>query len=226
MEKTRHPEIRQPVLGRAQTLRASSIFGPPPRFCSFIDAVAPHPIPCHFVTPLLFPFPQVFPDLYKWVAYPVATLIKMLYAAEKVTTSVDKNRCPFRLELIASLERTLCFCHTGNTAVLATSLMRPLLLSKSVVKDGFPMLTTVFHQKRLCMAFDQGLIIDPSKWPAKDGYPAVASKRSQIVTYSLQHFMVSLCLYIHLFVIPCFSVLSFSSRVCFSPTNAAASRGT
>ena len=96
-----------------------------------------------------------------------------------------------RLELISSLERILCFCHTGNTAVFATSLMHPLGLSKGALKDGFPMLLPLFEQPTIALARGHGFAIDARKWPLKEGYPAVASKRAQILTYSVRHFLVS-----------------------------------
>jgi hypothetical protein len=136
---------------------------------------------------------QVFPALYDWVAYPLTELIRSLYENEMQVIKNNKDLpCPFRLELLAALERTLCFCHTGNTAVLATSLMNPLGLSRALVTDGFPMLQKVFLQPTISSAKRSGFKIDPRAWPLKDGYPAIASRRSQILTYSLEHFMVSL----------------------------------
>ncbi len=101
-----------------------------------------------------------------------------------------------QLELLVSLERVLCFCYTGNTAVFATSLMHPLGLSKGAFKDGFPMLLLLFEQYMISIAMDHGFKIDPCKWPLKDRYPAIASKRAQVLTYSIKHFLVSLTSFI------------------------------
>ena len=79
--------------------------------------------------------------------------------------------CPFRVELLAALERTLCFCHTGNTAVLATSLMNRLGLSAGIMKDGYPMLHQVFKQPTIRMAMAHGFEMKPQEWPLKDGIP-------------------------------------------------------
>jgi hypothetical protein len=100
--------------------------------------------------------------------------------------------CPYHLELLASLERLLCFCHTGNTAVFATSLMNGLGLSKGAVIDGFPMLHHIFDLPSLISAKTNGFRVDPRRWPLKDGYPAIASKRAQTLTYSEAHFMASI----------------------------------
>ncbi len=107
---------------------------------------------------------------------------------------IKKNAlpCPFCLKLLAALERILCFCHTGNTAILATSLMNPLCLSRAVIKDGFPMLCKVFIQSMISSAMKHGFEIDRRDWPLKDGYPAIALRRAQILTYSLDYFMMHL----------------------------------
>jgi hypothetical protein len=129
--------------------------------------------------------------LFDWVSYPITILIKWLYEKEMKTIEDKARPSPYRLELIAALERTLCFCHTGSTAVLATSLMNPLGLSRGLTKDGFPMLLKVFVQPTILNARKHGLEIDPREWPLKDEHPAIASRRAQILTYSLEHFMVS-----------------------------------
>lgn len=134
---------------------------------------------------------QVFPALFDWVAYPITILIKKLFENEMKRIKENTTPCPFRLELVAALERILCFCHTGNTAVLATSLMNPLGLSMGVIKDGFPMLHKIFRQPTIMSAMKHGFEINPRKWPTKDGHPAIASKRAQVLTYSVEHFMVS-----------------------------------
>ena len=143
---------------------------------------------------------QIFPALFDWVAYPVTLLIRRLYENEMTLIQMDEAPCQYRVELIASLERVLCFCHTGNTAALATSLMNPLGLSRGVVKDGFPTLHRIFVQSTICSAMTHGFMIDKREWPNKDGHPAIASRRAQTLTYSLDQFMVSLlsrpCLYL------------------------------
>jgi hypothetical protein len=130
--------------------------------------------------------------LFDWVSFPVTTLIRSLFENEIKAIDRGVRPCPFRVELLASLERTLCFCHTGNTAVLATSLMNPLGLSRGLIKDGFPHLNDVIFQRTgIHSAMVNGFEIKPQNWPMKGLYPAVASKRTQIRTYSLDHFMVS-----------------------------------
>ncbi|KAH9018524.1 hypothetical protein EDB84DRAFT_1442390 [Lactarius hengduanensis] len=101
---------------------------------------------------------EAFPNLYNWVAYPVTVLIDELYKHEMVNLRKDETvPCHMRLELLASLERVLCFCHTGNTAVFATSLMHRLGLSKGSMMDGFPMLLMpLFEQPTISSAMEHG----------------------------------------------------------------------
>lgn len=127
------------------------------------------------------------------MAYPVTVLIEGLF--EKQMKVIEKNiePCPFQLELLASLERLLCYCHTGNTTVFATTLMNQLGLSRGALIDGFPVLHPIFQHPTLLSAMNSGFIVDPRRWPKnlKDNYPAIASKKTQMLTYSLSHFMAS-----------------------------------
>ena len=133
---------------------------------------------------------QAFPVFYDWVAYPVTVLIKKLFKKEMSAIDKKVKPCPFRLELLASLERVLCFCHTGNAAVFATSLMNGLGLSKGAISDGFPMLHAIFHQPSILSAMNDGFRINLRRWLLKDHYLAIVSKRAQVLTYSFSHFMV------------------------------------
>jgi hypothetical protein len=157
--------------------------------------------------------PDVFPSLYKWVSYPISLLIKSIYEYD-ITRFKDDGTlpCPLRLEFLACLERLLCFCHTGNTAVLATSLMHPLGLSHGVLKDGFPTLFPIFKHPTIHSGLSNGFQIDPCYWPLKDGYPAVASKRAQVLTYSLQHYPVRIPL-----LLPTIMMRQTADRMQFYP---------
>jgi hypothetical protein len=147
-------------------------------------------------------FLQIFPALFDWVSYPVTLMIKELYELEMKVIVIDRKPDPFRLELLASFERLLCFCHTGSTAVFATSLMRELGLSLGAITDGFPMLHhKIFNQPSILSAMKTGFSVDPRAWPMKNKYPAIASKRAQVLTYSLSHFMVSPIFIFHRWIV-------------------------
>ena len=134
---------------------------------------------------------QVFPALFDWVSYPITVLIKKFYDIQMKIVDMMRLPCFFHLELLASLERLLCFCHTGSTAVFATSLMHKLGLSLGAITDGFPMLHQIFEQPSILSAMNHNFCVDARLWPLHNGYPAIASKAAQIYSYSLSHFMVS-----------------------------------
>ncbi len=120
------------------------------------------------------------------------------------------------LKLLTSFKHLLCYCYTGNTAVLATSLIHPLSLSRATLTDGFPMLLNPFQYPTVFLAIQNSLKIDPSAWPLKNGYPAVTSRKAQIFTYSLNHFFVSL---LYFFLNPFLSIyLYISSYLSFTHT--------
>ncbi|KAI9433456.1 hypothetical protein H4582DRAFT_2060877 [Lactarius indigo] len=134
--------------------------------------------------------PNAFPSLYDWVSYPITLLIKSIYDVERKRIRKGLTPCHMHVELVAALEQALCFCHTGNAAVFATGLMGPLGLSKGALKDGFPMLQDLFEHPTIKQAMDHGLVIAHRKWPLKNGYPAMASKKAQVLSYSMRHFHV------------------------------------
>lgn len=138
--------------------------------------------------------------MFDWVAHPIQTLIKDIYRHEmkNMRKNPETLPCHMRIELVASLERLLCYCHTGNTAVLATSLMHPLGLSRGVLKDGYPMLLPLFTHPTIRQAKEHGFLIDARKWPVKGMYPAIASKKAQVLTYSMTHFLVSIMQTLHM----------------------------
>jgi hypothetical protein len=117
-------------------------------------------------------------------------MIEGIYKSEMQRVENDELPCPLRLELLASFERLLCYCHTGNTAVFATSLMNGLGLSRGALKDGFPVLLDTFEHPSIMVAREHGFTIDPKCWPLKNGFPAIASKKAQVLTYSDAHFLV------------------------------------
>ncbi len=78
------------------------------------------------------------------------------------------------------------------------------------------MLRKVFVEPSISSAMKRGFEIDPREWPLKDGHPAIASRRAQILTYSLEHFMVSLSLTLTFSYTILFCI--FNSFGCSSPS--------
>ncbi|KAH8998202.1 hypothetical protein EDB86DRAFT_2828489 [Lactarius hatsudake] len=132
--------------------------------------------------------PEVFPSLFKWVSSLITLLIETIHEQEMIPEDTeDEEPNQLKLELLAALERMLCYCHTGNAVCLATTLMKPLGLSQGLIKDGFPMLFPVFKEKNILEAMKRGFQVDERKWLLKNGHPAIASRKAQEVTYSVQH---------------------------------------
>ena len=92
------------------------------------------------------------------------------------------------VELCSVVERALNYMHTGNAAVIATTVMNPLWIGRAVVKDGFPCLNSnvvdVINNKQVYPKANQ--------WPFNDllRRPHSSSRRSHILTYGESHFNV------------------------------------
>jgi len=113
----------------------------------------------------------------------------------------DIDPCPLQLKFMACLEWLLCFYHTGNASVLAISLMHPLGLSRGILKDSFPVILDIFKHPTITMAMRFGFNIKPFKWPLKDGYPAIASIKAQVITYLINYFLVHIISLYHYYVL-------------------------
>jgi hypothetical protein len=128
--------------------------------------------------------------IYDWVSYPITLIIEGIYKTERQRIDENELPCLLRLELLASFERLLCYCHTGNAAVFVTSLMNGLGLSRGALKDGFLMLLDTFEHLSIMRARESGFKVDPKRWPLKNGFPEIMSKKAQVLTYSDTHFLV------------------------------------
>lgn len=87
-------------------------------------------------------------------------------------------------------ERALNYMHTGNVAVIATSVMNPMWIGHSIVHDGIP----CFNSR--IVDFDrQGLpSVEKSYWPYDSTIqqPMSSAKKSQIYVYGTQIGQVSI----------------------------------
>jgi hypothetical protein len=106
---------------------------------------------------------------------------------------IEDNRrpSPHQVELCSAIERSIAYAHTGNAKVIATSLMGPLWLSHSLFNDGLP---TISRDIIKIISGDTiEILIQTHLWPIKGKLkiPAIASKKSQIITYGLDHYIIS-----------------------------------
>src|ERR1700684_4192268 len=81
---------------------------------------------------------QAFPHVYQWTTYPITSLLERIWEHFLPIIIKGGKPTPQVVELCSVLERALAYAHTGNAKVIATSLMRPLWLVKSLLEQGLP----------------------------------------------------------------------------------------
>ncbi|KAG2335701.1 hypothetical protein BDR05DRAFT_953879 [Suillus weaverae] len=130
---------------------------------------------------------KAFPQVYQWTAFGITSLLERLWAYQLPILEAGNKPRHEAVELCSVLERTLAYAHTGNARVLATRLMRPLWLVQSLLEQGLP---TFAPSIRTTSAINNPITISASDWPTLDNLnvPAIASKRSQVLTYGSDHF--------------------------------------
>lgn len=128
----------------------------------------------------------------------MCTLIKQFWGDSYRTLNAGRKPSPYIVELISALERSLAYAHTGNAKVLSTSLMHPLWLSRGIIDQGMPSLSPILSP---VLQSTNVPVIDSSIWPDGGGgrFPAIASKRAQILTYGEGHYAVRI--YISIIII-------------------------
>jgi hypothetical protein len=138
------------------------------------------------------PSVKVFPDLYNWTTYPLVSFLEVLYEGEQRVVQKKKYPNTLHVEVCSVAERALNYMHTGNTAVIATSVMNDLWIGTSIVTDGLPCFNPDIV-KIVQNSQTSKLIVDPKKWPYDHvkHQPKSCSGRAQILTYDLNHFNVS-----------------------------------
>ncbi|KAG2029044.1 hypothetical protein BDR03DRAFT_1018980 [Suillus americanus] len=147
-----------------------------------------HPTIFEAIRPHLFVLTaEAFPHVYQWTTYPITSLLERIWEHFLPVLTKGGKPAPQVVELCSVLERALAYAHTGNSKVIATSLMRPLWLVKSLLEQGLPTFApSVRFSHTPCVP----VAISPSEWPTLTNMnvPAIASKRSQILTYGNDHF--------------------------------------
>ena len=132
---------------------------------------------------------QAFPALYKWTTFPLTALLEEVYKRTPDLFKEKKYTHALMVDFCSVLERALNYMHTGNTAVIATSVMNPMWIGRALLKDGFPCLNSNIVQ----IISSKHIVIDGRQWPYNDKLhrPHTSSKRAQLLTYGEGHFNVS-----------------------------------
>lgn len=96
------------------------------------------------------------------------------------------------VELCSVAERALNYMHTGNASVIATRVMNPLWIGRSIVQDGIPCLNGQMINNNLLF---NRVVVSPETWPydVAKHQPVTSSQRAQVLTYGEAHYKVSLC---------------------------------
>lgn len=131
---------------------------------------------------------QAFPALYQWTTYPLTALLEDVYKQTQPLFPTKKFKHAMMVEFCSVLERALNFMHTGNMAVIATTVMTPMWIGCAIVKDGFPCINPMIVQ----IINSKHVQIDALQWPQDRNRrrPHSSSRRSQILTYGEPHFNV------------------------------------
>ena len=128
--------------------------------------------------------------MFLWVTYPIQSAIEYLWNMGKNSIQLRNPPDPYLLEILACLERAEAFAFNGDSRLIVTTLMAPFCLKRSLMEQGLPSLSkSISLNKHLAKYFT----IHPDHWPCTPtGEPGIASKRCQVLTYGIPHFLVRL----------------------------------
>ncbi|KAG6369887.1 hypothetical protein JVT61DRAFT_13351 [Boletus reticuloceps] len=129
--------------------------------------------------------PKMLPSVFEWTTFGLTSALRIIWDKYKNRPAEESGISPYWVELTAALERSLNYMHTGNAKVLTRGLMDPLWLSLSLVNDGLPCLSPVISLPRTSLSQLDIRFVD---WPVRKGEPMVASKKSHMFNYGLDHF--------------------------------------
>ncbi|KAG1803891.1 uncharacterized protein HD556DRAFT_1303877 [Suillus plorans] len=112
-------------------------------------------------------------EVYQWTTYPITSLLERIWDHFSPLVERGVKPAPQAIELCSVLERALAYAHTGDT--------------KSLLEHGLP---TFSPSVRFAAPPSIPVAISPADWPMLTSMKvlAIASKRSQILTYGNDHF--------------------------------------
>ncbi len=86
---------------------------------------------------------KAYPMIYPWATLGLTKFIEKIYTLERKNIEKGWMVNPVNVELCAILERALNYMHSGNTKVIATSIMNPMWIGRALLHDGLPCLNDV-----------------------------------------------------------------------------------
>lgn len=132
---------------------------------------------------------KAFPAIYNWTSYPLTCAIESIFE-EAMSNNTKSKKDPLLVEICSVAERALNYMHTGNAAVIATSVMNPMWIGRAIIQDGLP----CFNPNYVMTGNGTRIKVNAEAWPfnKKKHQPLSSSKRSQVLTYGEQYFNVSI----------------------------------
>jgi hypothetical protein len=124
------------------------------------------------------------------MTFGITSLLEKIWAHQKPLLAKGRKPSPQMIEICAMLERTLAYAHTGNAKVLSSGVMKPFWIYRSLLEQGLP---TLSPSVRVVVSTTLPIAVSAGDWPTVNNLkvPATASKRTQILTFSLEHYEVS-----------------------------------
>ena len=132
---------------------------------------------------------KAFPAIYNWTSFPLTCAIESIFE-QAMSNNIISKKDPLLVEICSVAERALNYMHTGNAAVIATSVMNPMWIGRAIIQDGLP----CFNPKYVMTGNGTRIKVNAEVWPfnKKKHQPLSSSKRSQVLTYGEQYFNVSI----------------------------------
>ncbi|KAI6008566.1 hypothetical protein EDC04DRAFT_2907060 [Pisolithus marmoratus] len=134
--------------------------------------------------------PNIIPELFKCVTYPIMALIDLIWGKHVEDLKARKMMDPCMIEFVSMLEHTLNYTHMGNAAVLCKKLMDCAWLSLGLIQDGFPCLSDTFLAHGSLQSGQ--IIMWSNSWPVElvTHHPLTSSKQCQELTYGQDHYKI------------------------------------
>lgn len=135
---------------------------------------------------------QRIPSLFAWATFPLTALLETIWEMHSNTLVDGAVIDPCIIEFTSMVERALNFSHTGNARVLCRRLMDRAWISLGIIHDGLPSISDAFVAYG---SLNTGkLVIRQELWPVDQDTrrPLTSSRRTQELTYSKEHYEVSI----------------------------------
>ena len=127
--------------------------------------------------------------MYLWTTFGLTSALEKIWKSQQPTIQKRIASSPYIIEVTTMLERALAMAYTGDARVITSRLMKPFGLERSLIEHGLPSITAALT---FDLSIAKDMVVNPANWPSnKNQEPAMASKRSQVLTCGDAHFMVS-----------------------------------